>query len=119
MLMATRFSQSSTTNTAGDCSSNEQEASIDYLWLATPMRVGASAGSSENSKEGAVFNPVTVRQRLEYIRLWVMWTILKIKKIVRETSVTVGPRPSALPPPPSPSNLTQPLQPYVSEHLLT
>lgn len=66
------------------------------------MRVGASAGSSENSKEGAVFNPVTVRQRLEYIRLWVMWTILKIKKIVCDTSVTVGPRPSALPPPPQP-----------------
>ena len=33
---------------------------------------------------------------------------LKIKKIVRETSVTVGPMPSALPPPPQ-----------VSEHLLT
>ena len=41
-----------------------------------------------------------MRQRLEYIRPWVMWTILKNKKIVRETSVTVGPRPSALPPPP-------------------
>ena len=27
------------TNTAGDCLSNEQEASIGYLWLAIPMRV--------------------------------------------------------------------------------
>ena len=41
----------------------------------TPMRVGASAGSSENSKEGAMFNSVTVRQRLEYTKLWVMWAI--------------------------------------------
>jgi hypothetical protein len=40
------------------------------------MDVGASAGSSENPKEGAVFNPVTVRQRLEYTKLWVMWTII-------------------------------------------
>ena len=48
--------------------------------------------------------------------MWVMWAtwttvlnlILKNKKIVRETSVTVGPSPSALPPPPQ-----------VSEHLHT
>ena len=41
-----------------------------------------------------------MRQRLEYTKLWVMWAILKNKKIVRETSVTVGPWPPALPPPP-------------------
>ena len=29
------------TNTAGDCLSNEQEASMSYLWLAIPMRVNA------------------------------------------------------------------------------
>ena len=39
-------------------------------------------------------------QQMEYTKLWVMWAILKNKKIVRETSVTVWPRPSALPPPP-------------------
>jgi hypothetical protein len=53
---------------------------LDWLLLplapsAIPMRVGAGAGSSENSKEGAIFNSVTVRQRLEYTKLWVMWAI--------------------------------------------
>ena len=58
-----------------------------------------------------------MRQRLEYTKLWVMWAILKNKKIVRETSVTVWPMPSALPPPPQ--ILTESLQPQVSEHSLT
>ena len=49
-----------------------------------------------------------MRQRLEYTKLWVMWAILKNKKIVCEPSVTVWPWPSALPPPPP--NLTQSLQ---------
>jgi hypothetical protein len=38
--------------------------------------VGASAGSSENYKEGAIFNSVTVRQRLEYTKVWVMWATI-------------------------------------------
>lgn len=38
-------SVSTHTNTAGDCISNEQEASIGYLWLAIPMRVGSGSPS--------------------------------------------------------------------------
>ena len=41
-----------------------------------PRNVGASAGSSENYKEGAIFNSVTVRQRLEYTKVWVMWATI-------------------------------------------
>jgi hypothetical protein len=53
-----------------------RDASEPNSAVAIPMRVGASAGSSENYKEGAIFNSGTVRQRLEYTKLWVMWAII-------------------------------------------